>query len=224
LSPGVKYKYTIKAPGFDSLSDGFTIGKKTDLYQYYSKDYTLKLIPIPVAAAPEEVKKAEEVVAAPVAAAVAKVEEKKAEAPVAVAAAVVEEKKEPVVAKVEEKKKEVKAVVEKFLPETIYFDYNSSAVAESEKGKLDKLALYLKNAPMIAVLLKGYTDNVGGDAFNKTLSLSRATSAADYLKQQGVPENQIQVKAFGLAKPQDTNKTDEGRSHNRRVQPELVKK
>jgi outer membrane protein OmpA-like peptidoglycan-associated protein len=213
----VKYTYTVKAPGYDSLADVFTINKKTDLYQYYSKDYTLKLIPKPepvVAKVEEvvtttptvaatEVKKVEEVKAAPV-------EEKK----------VVEAKKE-LVAKAETEKKEVKKSVEKFLPETVYFDYNSSAIAEGEKAKLDKLVLYLKSVSAISVTVKGYTDNVGGDSFNKNLSLNRAKSAADYLKQQGISEGQISVKSYGLNKPVDSNKTDEGRSHNRRVEIEL---
>ena len=196
------------------------------MYQYYSKDYTLKLIPKPV----EQIAQVVESVPAPVvveAAPVAAVVEQKVEemkAPVQAAEKKVEPAKQEAVAAVAPVKQEVKKAVEKFLPETVYFDYNSSAIGDSEKGKLDKLVLYLKATSAISVVLKGYTDNVGGADFNKNLSLARVKSASDYLKQQGVSNGQIKVKAFGLAKPADTNDTDEGKSHNRRVEVEIVKK
>jgi OOP family OmpA-OmpF porin len=49
------------------------------------------------------------------------------------------------------------------------------------------------------------------------LSERRANSVRDYLVGHGVPEGQLTAKGYGLTQPIDSNKTKEGRAHNRRV-------
>jgi OOP family OmpA-OmpF porin len=49
------------------------------------------------------------------------------------------------------------------------------------------------------------------------LSQRRADSVRGYLMSKGVPAEQLAAKGYGMASPIDTNKTPQGRAHNRRV-------
>src|SRR4029077_12375270 len=64
----------------------------------------------------------------------------------------------------------------------------------------------------------GHTDNKGKKVFNQKLSEKRANSVKDYLVKRGVPGDQMTAKGYGFEQPIDTNKTDEGRENNRRVE------
>jgi outer membrane protein OmpA-like peptidoglycan-associated protein len=67
-------------------------------------------------------------------------------------------------------------------------------------------------------LAGGYTDNVGGDAMNQTLSENRAGSVRDYLVQQGVSTSSVSSRGFGNALPVASNESSAGRQQNRRVE------
>ena len=60
------------------------------------------------------------------------------------------------------------------------------------REKLAKVAGILLAYPGLTIEVGGYTDNVGGDAMNQTLSENRAGSVRDYLVQEGVATNSVQ--------------------------------
>lgn len=62
----------------------------------------------------------------------------------------------------------------------------------------------------------GHTDNIGTNKFNTNLGLRRAESAREYFKELGVV-NKIRIESKGEGRPVATNKTEEGRQKNRRV-------
>jgi outer membrane protein OmpA-like peptidoglycan-associated protein len=66
--------------------------------------------------------------------------------------------------------------------------------------------------------VEGYTDSVGSDAFNQTLSEQRASAVRDYLVQQGLDPTSITATGFGKANPVASNDTADGRQQNRRVE------
>jgi chemotaxis protein MotB len=72
-----------------------------------------------------------------------------------------------------------------------------------------------------AMVIEGHTDNrpisVGVIRSNWYLSLLRAASVLDYLRQLGVPEDQITPTGKGDSKPKVPNDTDAHRAQNRRV-------
>jgi flagellar motor protein MotB len=77
------------------------------------------------------------------------------------------------------------------------------------------------------VAIVGYTDNQGwrnstaeqSVQKNIELSLQRATSVSNYLKQCGVTEDQIaDVKGLGESNPVADNSTAAGKAQNRRVE------
>jgi outer membrane protein OmpA-like peptidoglycan-associated protein len=70
----------------------------------------------------------------------------------------------------------------------------------------------------------GHTDNVGGDAYNQTLSENRANAVKDILVRYGVNAAGLQTRGYGSTKPKFDNNTDQGKFLNRRIQYSPVKK
>lgn len=59
---------------------------------------------------------------------------------------------------------------------------------------------------------------------NEDLSKQRAKAVAQYLILLGLKDTRITFFGFGSLKPISTNKTEEGRQQNRRVEFRLIKK
>jgi outer membrane protein OmpA-like peptidoglycan-associated protein len=72
--------------------------------------------------------------------------------------------------------------------------------------------------PGLHLSVEGYTDSVGSDAFNQTLSEQRAGGVRDYLVQQGLDPSSITATGFGKTNPVASNDTAMGRQQNRRVE------
>ena len=73
------------------------------------------------------------------------------------------------------------------------------------------------------VEIGGHTDNVGADGFNKRLSEQRAKAVKDYLMQNGIDAKRLIIRGYGKSKPIASNKTEEGRQKNRRVEFKFIK-
>jgi outer membrane protein OmpA-like peptidoglycan-associated protein len=82
---------------------------------------------------------------------------------------------------------------------------------------LYRLVTFLKQYPDRGVLVEGYTDSTGSDAYNMTLSDKRAQSVQSFLVQNGIDAQRILARGYGKAYPVAPNDTAEGRQHNRRV-------
>lgn len=67
------------------------------------------------------------------------------------------------------------------------------------------------------VELDGHSDNSGNRLTNRDLSRRRALAVMDYLKAQGVPEEQITVRFHGEQYPLVPNTNNANRARNRRV-------
>ncbi len=102
----------------------------------------------------------------------------------------------------------------------IHFDVNRSTVKQQYHAILDEIALVLKEKiPDANILLAGYTDNTGTEAYNDNLSLQRAKAVESYLTvKHGISPARISVKGYGENAPIATNETEEGQARNRRVE------
>lgn len=76
------------------------------------------------------------------------------------------------------------------LPE-IRWDYDSYRLRDEAKPALSLVAEFLRNRPGIEVELRSHCDARGSDRYNQRLSERRAESAAQYLVDLGVSENQV---------------------------------
>lgn len=100
----------------------------------------------------------------------------------------------------------------------VLFDTGKYSLKPSAREKLAKVAGILLSYPGLNIAVGGYTDNIGGDSMNQTLSENRAGSVRDYLVQQGVSTNAVSAKGFGNTLPVSSNDNASGRQQNRRVE------
>ncbi len=100
----------------------------------------------------------------------------------------------------------------------VLFDTGKYSLKPGAREKLAKVAGILIAYPGLNIEVGGYTDNVGGDSMNQTLSENRAGSVRDYLVQQGVATNSVSAKGFGNTLPVASNGNSSGRQQNRRVE------
>jgi OOP family OmpA-OmpF porin len=101
----------------------------------------------------------------------------------------------------------------------IYFDTGQAVVKPESEPALEQIAKLLKGDPNLKVNVVGHTDNVGTIEANMKLSQARATAVAAALTaKHGIAA--IRLKAYGVGplSPVATNKTDDGKAKNRRVE------
>ncbi len=100
----------------------------------------------------------------------------------------------------------------------VLFDTGKYSLKPGAREKLAKVAGILLAYPGLNIEVGGYTDNVGGDAMNQTLSENRAGSVRDYLVQEGVATSSVSARGFGNTLPVASNDNSAGRQQNRRVE------
>jgi len=100
----------------------------------------------------------------------------------------------------------------------VLFDTGKFSLKPGAREKLAKVAGILLAYPGLDIAVGGYTDNVGGDAMNQTLSENRAGSVRDYLVQEGVATSSVSARGFGNTLPVASNDNASGRQQNRRVE------
>jgi len=100
----------------------------------------------------------------------------------------------------------------------VLFAFDKATLSLQAFRNVDKLAVFLKKHPNRSVLIEGYTDNVGSDAYNLDLSEKRADAVKNALVAKGVGEERITTKGYGKKYPVASNNTSDGRQLNRRVE------
>src|SRR5579872_4636098 len=100
----------------------------------------------------------------------------------------------------------------------VLFDTAKFSLRPVAREKLARVAGILAGHPGLRLEVEGYTDSVGADDYNQTLSENRAGSVRDYLTGAGIPTTSVTAKGFGKTQPVASNDTSEGRQQNRRVE------
>ena len=100
----------------------------------------------------------------------------------------------------------------------VLFDTAKHTLRPAAREKLAKVAGIISGHPGLRLAVEGYTDSVGGDAYNQKLSEQRGESVRDYLTKEGVEGGSVTSKGFGKAEPVASNDTAAGRQQNRRVE------
>jgi len=99
----------------------------------------------------------------------------------------------------------------------VNFAYDSYALDAKAMGILNEAAEVIKGSPNKGVVLSGWTDSRGSDAYNRALSQRRATAVKNYLASQGVPASRMTAVGRGKSFKYDNNNED-GRYLNRRTE------
>ncbi|OGF52674.1 MAG: hypothetical protein A2044_02605 [Candidatus Firestonebacteria bacterium GWA2_43_8] len=103
------------------------------------------------------------------------------------------------------------------------FEPGSAELKSEVFSTLDKIIDVIKQYQNSIVRIEGHTDNIpaSGTAYKSNLELSnaRANNVFNYFVRKGnLPAERLKVEGLGDTKPVATNKTDEGRALNRRVE------
>jgi outer membrane protein OmpA-like peptidoglycan-associated protein len=104
------------------------------------------------------------------------------------------------------------------LASDILFDSGASVLSEDSLENVQKLGKILARYSDDRIKVLGYTDAVGGKAYNEQLSLRRADAVKRVLTGCGVQEKQVTALGLGEARPVASNETPAGRTRNRRVE------
>ena len=81
----------------------------------------------------------------------------------------------------------------------VYFDFDSTAVNDGAKARLQGLAEQYKADPSLEVCVLGQADKAGNVDYNKQLALRRANAVADVLKDAGMADKPFQIVSRGEA-------------------------
>ncbi|MEO1518337.1 MAG: OmpA family protein [Bacteroidota bacterium] len=104
----------------------------------------------------------------------------------------------------------------------IYFEADSANMTEASFEVLEEIADFLKENPLIVIEVGGHTNNIPPPEFCDRLSTARAKEVATYIVQQGVDGNRVVYKGYGKRKPKYSNRTDDGRRRNQRVEIKVL--
>ncbi|MGL4602947.1 MAG: OmpA family protein, partial [Iodobacter sp.] len=66
--------------------------------------------------------------------------------------------------------------------------------------------------------VEGFTDSTGPEAHNQKLSMQRANSVANALRQSGISTQRVAIRAYGETNPAAANDSSKNRQLNRRVE------
>ncbi len=101
----------------------------------------------------------------------------------------------------------------------IYFDSGKSVVKPESDPTLKEIARLLSTNPKLKLTVVGHTDSVGELSTNLQLSRARAKAVSDILTgKYGIAGGRLSADGVGPLAPVASNRTEEGRAKNRRVE------
>jgi outer membrane protein OmpA-like peptidoglycan-associated protein len=110
--------------------------------------------------------------------------------------------------------------------QNVEFETGKATLLPAADTTLDAVGYVLTQWPTLKIEISGHTDDVGGAALNKKLSLARAGSVLAYLKTKysGIDSTRFTVQGYGKSKPLVPNTSVENRAKNRRVEFTVLNK
>ncbi|HTC48681.1 MAG TPA: OmpA family protein [Candidatus Aquilonibacter sp.] len=100
----------------------------------------------------------------------------------------------------------------------VLFAFNKYELKPEARERLARISGIVLAYPDLKLEIDGYTDSIGSDEYNQTLSDKRAEAVRDYLVSSGVNMNSVVAHGMGKADPVADNSTEKGRQLNRRVE------
>ncbi|MBE0545983.1 MAG: OmpA family protein [Verrucomicrobia bacterium] len=101
--------------------------------------------------------------------------------------------------------------------QTVYFDFDSSAIKSSERSRVGAVATYMQATAGVSLLVEGHCDERGTEGYNDALGERRALAVREMLVLQfGVDGNRVTTRTYGEHRPADPGKTEAAYAKNRR--------
>ncbi len=108
--------------------------------------------------------------------------------------------------------------------ESVLFERGTDVLLSSSYGELDAVVKMMEANTSMEIALGGHTDNQGSSKLNYNLSEKRVVAVKKYLQSKGVSGRRIEGKGYGGSRPIASNKNEETRKLNRRVEFTVTKK
>ncbi len=100
----------------------------------------------------------------------------------------------------------------------IFFDTGKAVLKSESKAALDEVAKLMAHLPKLVVYVVGHTDDTGNYESNMSLSQNRAKAVVKALiEDYGIASERMSGHGVGPLSPAATNRSEPGRSRNRRV-------
>lgn len=106
----------------------------------------------------------------------------------------------------------------------VLFRQSSPELLPESYDELDKVVSFLRQNPTVEIELAGHTDTMGSATLNLKLSRERVNRVKNYLVEKSISAKRISGVGYGGKMPIASNKTEEGRRQNRRVEFKIIKK
>jgi outer membrane protein OmpA-like peptidoglycan-associated protein len=106
---------------------------------------------------------------------------------------------------------------EKVVLNNLYFDFDSYALREKSKTELEKIVEFMTDNQTVSIEIEGHTDDQGSESYNQKLSENRAKAVYEYLLTNGVDQERLSFKGYGMEQPIVPNNSEENRQLNRRI-------
>jgi len=101
----------------------------------------------------------------------------------------------------------------------ILFAFDSDEILPESASALATIAELMDSRVELGLLVVGHTDDVGDFDYNLRLSMTRATAVAEFLQREhGIAASRLRAAGAGMMAPIASNRGDEGRARNRRVE------
>lgn len=114
------------------------------------------------------------------------------------------------------------AVGKTFKLNNVLFHRATADMLDSAFVELDNVFRMMIDNPDIYIELSGHTDNQGNARKNIELSQARVEVVKEYLVGKGIPPDRIAGTGYGGARPIASNRTEETRRLNRRVEFKVI--
>ncbi len=108
------------------------------------------------------------------------------------------------------------------IKQQVHFQTAKWTIMRDSFALLDQVVQVLRDYPKMRISVEGHTDSIGGELANMKLSQARAESVRTYLTSKGIDQDRLEVVGYGTTKPIASNKTEKGRSQNRRTEFRII--
>ena len=100
----------------------------------------------------------------------------------------------------------------------MYFDTGKAVLKPESEPTLAQIVALLQQNPTLKLFVVGHTDSVGQAAANMTLSANRAAAVVATLTGKGIGAGRLSSAGVGPYSPVASNRSEEGKARNRRVE------